>query len=214
MESIVYVESRLRHTRAQIEAKKNSVDALRQKQTQYRRAPPTPTQKQPTSNRSDAASPSLLHRRRRDLTQLLPTTPDMICKKLEFYIKRQFETQKFISGAEVSQVKQLIDRLPEKHDKQQTHRMANALLHQVRQMRKPQACVFRILETAEYKDIEAFTSKQKQVIEQLTERKDTLELNIREAESALIQRIRQVHVDPVVQSAVAYVFDCSASYFY
>lgn len=214
MERIVSVESRLRHTRAQIEAKKNSVEALRQRQAQYRSAPPTPSQKQPPSNRSDAASPSMLHRRRRDLTQLLPTTPDMICKKLEFYIKRQFEMQKFISGAEISQIKQLIDRLPEKHDKQQTHRMANALLHQVKQLRKPQACTFHILETTEYKDIETFASKQKQDIKQLTERKDELELNMREAESALIQRIRQVHVDPVVQSAVAYVFDCSVSCFY
>ncbi|OAD09032.1 hypothetical protein MUCCIDRAFT_159197 [Mucor lusitanicus CBS 277.49] len=127
----------------------------------------------------------------------------MICKKLEFYIKRQFEMQKFISEAEIKQIKHLIDRLPEKHDKQHTHQMVNALLQQVNNMRQPENHVFQILETKEYEDIQANASKQKQEIEQLTERKDELELKIRESESALIQRIREVHVDPVVQSAVA-----------
>ncbi|KAL9539154.1 hypothetical protein MBANPS3_010433 [Mucor bainieri] len=197
------LESRVRQARAQIEAKKSSLDELRRKQAQYRRTQPEQAQHQPTANRPDASNPSTLLRRRRDLTQLLPTTPDMICKKLEFYIKRQFEMQKFISEAEISQVKHLIDRLPEKHDKQQTHRMVNTLLQQVKHIQKPDDHVFKILETKEYKDIQTSASKQKQEIEQLTERKVDLELKIRESESALIQRIREVHVDPVVQSAVA-----------
>ncbi|GAN09162.1 hypothetical protein MAM1_0247c08684 [Mucor ambiguus] len=197
------LESRIRQARAQIEAKRNSLNELRQKQAQYRCAQPAQPQHQPTANRSGGSNPSILLGRRRDLTQLLPTTPDMICKKLEFYIKRQFETQKFISEAEINQVKHLIDRLPEKHDKQQTHRMVNALLRQVESMQKPEDYAFHIREAKEYRDIQTSASKQKQEIGQLIKRKDELELKIRESESILIQRIRQVHVDPVVQSAVA-----------
>lgn len=191
--------------------KKSSLVELRRKQAQYKCTQPKQSQKQPsTAHKPDASNPSILLGRRRDLIQLLPTTPDMICKKLEFYIKRQFEMQKFISEAEIKQIKHLIDRLPEKHDKQHTHQMVNALLQQVNNMRQPENHVFQILETKEYEDIQANASKQKQEIEQLTERKDELELKIRESESALIQRIREVHVDPVVQSAVAYVLDCIA----
>lgn len=199
------VESEIAHTRAQIQVKKNSTDALRRKQAQYRSIQPIQPQKQPLSRKSDVSSPSILLRRRRDLTQLLPTTPDMVCKKLEFYIKRQFELQKFISETEIDQIKHLIDRLPEKHDKQQTFQMVNALLQQVKQMREPMRRDFQVLETKEYKDIESFASKQKEKIEQLIKRRDELELKIKESETSLIQRVRELYTDPVVQSAVVYV---------
>ncbi|CAO0794855.1 unnamed protein product [Mucor circinelloides] len=196
------LESEIAHTRAQIELKKNSTDALRRKQAQYRSIQPIQPQKQPLSRKSDVSSPSILLRRRRDLTQLLPTTPDMVCKKLEFYIKRQFKLQKFISETEIDQIKHLIDRLPEKHDKQQTYQMVNALLQQVKQMREPMRRDFQVLETKEYKDIESFASKQKEKIEQLIKRRDELESKIKESETNLIQRVRELYTDPVVQSAV------------
>lgn len=198
------VESQIAQVRTQIDTRKSSIHNIKRKQIQYKRTKQKQLHIEPISNELKVTSSSVMVSGRRDLTQLLPTTPEMICKKLELYIKRQFEKQQFINATEISQIKQLINRLPEKHDKRQSNQMVDLLLCQVKDMGvKKEKYDYKVLETQEYKEIEKYESTQKIKIQQLSKRKEDLEIETRDAETNLIRRIRELHADPAVQSAIA-----------
>lgn len=198
------VESQIAQVQAQIDARKSSIHDIKRKQTQYKSTKQKQLHSEPISNELKVTSPSVMTSGRRDLTQLLPTTPEMICKKLELYIKRQFEKQQLINATEISQIKQLINRLPEKHDKRQSNQMVDLLLCQVKDMSiEKEKYDYKVLETQEYKEIEEYESTQRVKINQLSKRKEDLEIETRDAETNLIRRIRELYADPVVQSGVA-----------
>ncbi|CEP13764.1 hypothetical protein [Parasitella parasitica] len=197
------------HTRMQIEQKQIAVKEVKRKQSCYQSIKQAQSHNQQQQqellvDELHPKSPLTLISGRRDLTQLLPTTPEMICKKLELYIKRQYERQAFINEKEILQVRQLINRLPEKHDKQQAHQMVDALLRQLQNVSVDKAKYeYKIRDTAEYKEIERYEMAQRAKIRELLQRKDDLERETKDAETNLIRRIRELYADPVVQSAIA-----------
>ncbi|KAI8640107.1 hypothetical protein BD408DRAFT_484347 [Parasitella parasitica] len=198
------LESQIAHTRMQIEKRQNAVQEIKRKQTHFQSTRQAHLQDQSLANEMHPKSVLALVGGRRDLTQLLPTTPEMVCKKLELYIKRQYERQTFINHTEISQLRQLISRLPEKHDKHQANQMVDSLLQQVKNVRVDKAKYeYKIVDKAEYREIESYKSAQTEKIHELLQRKDDLERETKDAETNLIRRIRELHVDPVVQSAIA-----------
>jgi hypothetical protein len=138
-----------------------------------------------------------------DLTQLLATTPDLVCKKIELLIQQRISTQDALNLQELEHINHLIARLP----MDQVDQFVSSLLQQLKsetktiQLPDKQYYEFRQNIEDQQKVIE-YHSNQKQRANDLKQKKDQLELETREAEIRLVRRVRELYADRAVQSAL------------
>lgn len=140
-----------------------------------------------------------------DLTQLLATTPDLVFKKIELLIQQRIDSDQPFNSQELEHIHQLIVRLPRDQVEQFVSNALQQLKNEVQTIQKldreKQPYVFQ-QHIEDQQNVIEYHSTQKQRAEQLTKKKDQLELQTREAEVRLVRRVRELYADRAVQSAL------------
>lgn len=145
---------------------------------------------------------------RRDLSKLLAATPEQICNKLEQLIISQKNSGQAPSSDELSNMQQWISRLTNPTDKEEYN---NFIQHLMKDLEKVQDNhVQKYINTRVDDDV----SRDKQVIireyhahrinkiQQLSTRREQLDVDCKQVEVALSSRVKELHADPQIQSAL------------
>lgn len=196
------VESRILDIQNEIKSKQTSVDQLKQTTRQYNLLIKSNVEFQKSASyiitEPKAQRPSTSSGRR-DLTQLVATTPEKICRKIESLIEKQAFTNQ-----DLAQIKNLIEHLPNKHDKQQFITMVEGLKSKAEtiDIDTTKYKTENIKDSLSYQSVLDYLEDQRLRIKELTKRKDDLQIKTSIAEQQLIQRVRQLYKEPEIQSIV------------
>ncbi|KAI8979825.1 hypothetical protein BDF20DRAFT_534905 [Mycotypha africana] len=150
---------------------------------------------------------------KRDLAEILGTTPDVFSKKIEQIIEQQLKSKQMASERELLQIQQLLDRLP-RNDSTIVSTFNRVLKRLIAEMEGLKVNDDNYITPRVNKEI---TSEQQTITERdktmyqlehrkkmnaLLNKKEKLESEARTVERQLIRRVRELHSDPAVQSAL------------
>ncbi|KAI9486334.1 MAG: hypothetical protein EXX96DRAFT_548688 [Benjaminiella poitrasii] len=207
------LESRISKIQQQIKNKKKTLSGIKEKESQYnrqlrehQRKYQKETENEETVLDHDFSEEPEYSIGKRDLLQMVPTTPEIILKKTMSLIEQQYNEQEPISSENTTQIKVLLDRLPKEQNE-----FWNGYIEQwIREAGKITVLEKDGIENKFYnfdqqqqrQKILRHYSKQIETIQELLKRKTQLELETREAEMNIVRRIKELHSDPNVQSAL------------
>jgi hypothetical protein len=203
------LESRISHIKQQIETKKKAKTNLKQKEIQYNQAirHHKLLQKLLTKEIPGLSNTTYVETRagstgKHDLTQLLATTPDLVCKKIEILIQQRLDSDESLNAQHFQHIHHLIARLPTNQVNEFVSSFSEQLKHELHTIPVPEEQYEFQQNIEDQQEAIEHISSQKQRAKELTKRKDQLELETREAEIRLVRRVRELYADPAVQSAL------------
>lgn len=143
---------------------------------------------------------------KRDLTKMLTVTHKKIHKKLEDLLRAQYADGQAVSSDKLSDIKQLISRLPDLHKDQPVCELSESLLKSLQDL-NVQLQVHNHIENQgidkkKERYIEEYNSHLQEKVVALRKTLEELQEEQMEIEKALAQRIRELHSDEAVQSLV------------
>jgi hypothetical protein len=143
---------------------------------------------------------------KRDLSKLLSTTPEMICSKLEELIQSQHALGRVPTLTDLSQITQMIARLPDSQNMQQFGNLTPHLLTDLQKFKANSQSYnnsgHHDIDREKEQYILDYHAHRNAKVEELNKRKGQLELECRNAEESLTRRVKELHADPLVQSAL------------
>lgn len=200
------LEAKISEVQSKIKARQISIEELQRTANQYKRLT---TLHKDFQNRAasiitekEKKAKSSIALGRHDLTQLIAITPEKICKKIEALLLKQAEQNQAISEDELVQIKNLIERLSDKHDIQQFTLLVEGIQSKLEtiDIDPTKYETENVKSSLKYQSLLDYLGDQNQRIEELTTRKNELQLQTEKAESYLIKRIRQLYQDHELQS--------------
>lgn len=207
------IESQIANVNQLIRQKHEATSALRNKNNDYKQLTLQQAyfQNQLIATRDKHSSSTPLTKplsigSKRDLTGILTVTPKKICKKVEDLLRTQYANGEILPSEKLSCIEQLICRLPDPYNEQPFNELSQSLLTSLQslnaELQLHNYTKNHGIDKKKEQYIGEFNSHREAKVENLSRTKQGLEEQCLEVEKALVQRVRELHGDQAVQSAL------------